>query len=130
MPVPGDYDGDGTTDLAVWRPSTGTWYILKSSDTYSYATYLAFQWGDQAAGDAPVPGDYDGDGKTDLAVWRPSTGTWYWLQSSDAYSYGTYGAVQWGEPGGGDVPVPGDYDGDGTTDSGGVAAVDGHVVRR
>ena len=70
VPVPGDYDGDGMTDLAVWRPSTGTWFIRPSST--NYATSVSFQWG--LAGDVPVPGDYDGDGVTDLAVWRPSTG--------------------------------------------------------
>jgi hypothetical protein len=114
IPVPGDYDGDGKTDPAVWRPSTGVWYILKSSDNYSTSTYLALQWGNLADGDTPVPGDYDGDGKTDPAVWRASTGTWYWLRSSLLYA--TYGAVQWGNQTEGDTPVAGDYDGDGKTD--------------
>ena len=46
--------------------SSGTWYILKSSDS----TLSALQWG--LSGDIPVPGDYDGDGKTDIAVFRPA----------------------------------------------------------
>jgi hypothetical protein len=102
-PVQGDYDGDGSADLAIWRPTDGSWYVLKSSDSYSYATYLAVKWGDQASGDVPMPGDYDGDGRMDLAVWRASTGVWYALKSSDGYSYSTYMTWQWG--GAGDAPV-------------------------
>ena len=114
IPVPGDFDGDGAMDLAIYRPSDGTWYILTSSTGYSYGSYSTHRWGSQAAGDIPMPGDYDGDGKTDPAVWRASNGTWYILKSSDGYSYATYVEFQWGSQG--DVPAPGDYDGDGRMD--------------
>jgi hypothetical protein len=117
IPVPADYDGDGRADLAMFRPSTGVWYILKSSTNYSWSAsngsgYMAYSWG--GSGDIPVPADYDGDGRADLAVYRPSTGAWFILKSTTNYSWnGTgygYVAYQWGLSG--DVPVPADYDGD------------------
>lgn len=102
-PVPGDYDGDGVTDLAYWNPADGTWHV-----SLSYGQWRPpVQWG--LPGDVPVPGDYDGDGRTDFAVYRPSNGTWYLATSRAPWS-----AVQYGIDG--DVPVPADYDGDWKTD--------------
>ncbi|MFC5645381.1 FG-GAP-like repeat-containing protein [Kitasatospora cinereorecta] len=69
VPVPGDYDGDGTPDTAFWRPSEGNWYIQPSSGGNQHVV----QFGRD--GDFPVPSDFDRDGKMDLAVWRPSDHT-------------------------------------------------------
>ena len=95
IPVPGDYDGDGYTDIGVWRESSGTWFILPSSDPVNYTQK---QWG--MAGDTPIAGDYDGDGKTDIGVWREISGVWYIIPSSKP---DTYESPQWGLAG--DVTV-------------------------
>jgi hypothetical protein len=101
-----DFDGDSRTDLAIWHPASGTWYVQPSS---SPEVTTSTSWG--LSTDRPTLGDYDGDGRSDIAVWHPATGTWYILPSN---SPGSYTSTQWGVPT--DVPAQGDYDGDGITD--------------
>jgi len=105
-----DFDGDGKTDISVFRPSDGFWYISKSSGGYSFVP-----WG--ISTDTPVPGDYDGDGKFDLAVNRRAglgPAVWYILRSSD----NNFSAVRFESGYIVDfrIPTPADYDGDGKTD--------------
>ena len=89
-----DFNADFRTDVAVFRPATGAWYI-DGAPTSAYGR----------RGDVPVPGDYLAPDQSSKAVYRPSSGTWY-IQGQPPVTYGRPG----------DVPVPGDYNGDGITD--------------
>jgi hypothetical protein len=101
-----DYDGDGQGDFVLWA-NDGTWRMLLSQSGVQRQAQ-AQTWGQ--ANDVSLLGDYDGDRRTDFAVFRPANGTWYVNQSSDDTAL----VKAWGLAG--DVPVPGDYDGDGKTD--------------
>ena len=96
-----DFDGDGKTDVSLFRPSNAAWYVQGSQ-----AGFAAYQFG--VSTDMITPADFTGDGKTDVAVFRG--GNWYVLRSQDATFYGTAFGT------GGDLPVPGDYDADGKAD--------------
>ena len=99
VPVPGDYDGNGIVETAVFRPSSAEWLFPAAPPV---------QFG--STGDIPVPGDYNGDGITDIAVWR-STGTgpaqWF-VRNQITVAHGARG----------DIPVVGDWDRDGRDDMG------------
>ncbi len=92
--VPGDYDGDGATDLAVtrWVGNSLRWIYKPSSG----GTVVQTNWGIGSGFDFEVHGDYDGDGTTDLAVWRTSgalAGYYIVRLSSGGVRYEPWGTV-------------------------------------
>jgi len=103
-----DFDADNRSEIGIYRPSTGGWYLLQSSSAFTSGA--GYAWG--AAGDRPLLGDFDGDGKSDITVYRPANAYWFILKSTTSYT--VWDTYQWGTSG--DVPVPADYDGDGRTD--------------
>jgi extracellular elastinolytic metalloproteinase len=98
-----DFDGNHVTDLAAL-------YRGQNPDSLWYAPGT-FQIVFGASTDIPVPGDYNGDGKTDAVIFRPSTGLWYGPATGLPQI-----VIQQVVGQAGDVPIPGDYDGDGKTD--------------
>lgn len=99
-----DYEGDGKSDITIFRPSGGLWYRV---NTYQDQV-RAYQFG--LPEDKPVPADFDGDHLTDIAVYRPSNGSWYIRKSSNgSLSILNFGIAE-------DIPVAADFDGDGSAD--------------
>ena len=104
-PANANFDGDGKSDISIYRPSAGEWWINRSSTSQTVAAQFGI------SSDKIVPADFSGDGKTDIAFWRPSTGEWFILRSEN----GSFYSVPFGSAG--DIPAPADYDADGKADT-------------
>jgi hypothetical protein len=76
LPITGDWNGNGTTQLGLFRPSTGDWFLDYNGDrNWDGCTKdrcLSFGIVGQ-----PVSGDWDGTGKSKIGVFDPSTGDWF-----------------------------------------------------
>ncbi len=115
FPVAADYDGDKKTDAAWYRDTDGTWFIngqpsvqFGTGPTTPYPALNGHKANDAIDQDRPVPADYDGDGKADLATFNPRTRVWKVKSSrtgdvSSVTMPGSNTTV--------DLPAPGDYDG-------------------
>ena len=106
----GNWDGDNKADLAVYRNGAagGQSFFYYRPSSQPSVDFETIYWG--TAGDEPVRGDFDGDGKLDAAVFRASNGIWYIRQSSNNQPrYASWGVAS-------DKRVFGDFDGDGKTD--------------
>ncbi|MEA1927681.1 MAG: hypothetical protein U9N73_05695 [Candidatus Auribacterota bacterium] len=79
----GDYDGDGTSDIAIFRRSSTLWAIHGITRAYF-----------GSSSDDPVPADYTGDGMDDIGFFRDSSGLWAIQDISRVYFGGS-----------GDIPV-------------------------
>ncbi|HEV7646410.1 MAG TPA: FG-GAP-like repeat-containing protein [Pyrinomonadaceae bacterium] len=99
--TPFDFDGDGRTDVGIFRPWEGNWYLDRST-----AGLSIFHWGIDT--DRLAPADYDGDGMTDLGIYRD--GQWWYFNSGSE----TVALTYWGTTD--DIPMPSDFDGDGKAD--------------
>jgi subtilisin-like proprotein convertase family protein len=108
--VPADYDGDLRADVGIYRPESGLWFVVKSQGFSSQPVGIIYFLQFGAPGDIPMPADYDGDAKADIAVFRPSDGTWYIRRTTDNVIMSIPFGVN------GDLPVAADYDGDDKAD--------------
>ena len=105
LPFAGRFLQGSTGDLGVWCLKSGTVSIRSATGTAK----AEFRWGGRP-GDILVPGDYDGDGYDEIAVWQRTNQTWYWRHAPD----GPIVQVAFGTPT--SIPVPFDYNHDGKLD--------------
>jgi hypothetical protein len=113
VPIPGDYDGDGIADFAVFRPQSASWFVDTNQNGGTDIRVFYGQGSDvprsrsrrprarRRTPGSTVPGDFDGDGITDFAVFRPASGKWFVDTNRNG---GTDLSVVFGRSG--DVPPP------------------------
>jgi transforming growth factor-beta-induced protein len=115
VPIAGDWNGDGVDTISVFRPATNQFFIINELGANGGglgAADYSFTFGDE--GDIPLSGDWDGDGVDGIAMYRPSTGEFFWrnaLSTGAADGSRFFGDI-------GDNPIAGDWNGDGRDEFG------------
>ena len=105
LPLGGRFLEGSRGDLGLWSPKGGTVTLQSLSNGRN----VSFRWGGRE-GDVLVPGDYDGDGYDEIAIWQRTNRTWYWRRAPDGpISQATFGSAT-------GLPIPADYDSDGRLD--------------
>jgi hypothetical protein len=99
----------GLISGTLTRASAGRFAVNATVSDGNFTSSQTFAW---TVKSGPTQGDFDGDAKTDMTVYRPLTGQWFTLDSSTNHT--TFSGEWWGIST--DTPVPADYDGDGKTD--------------
>jgi hypothetical protein len=107
VPVVGDWDGDGNSDLGVYRPADQTWRLDADLDGEAE---IQLRFVGMGPGDIPLAGDWDGDGVSSLGFFRPGDTSWHFRNSLSTGAE-EMPVVQGGSPS--DVPLAGDWNGDG-----------------
>ena len=128
-PAVGDWNGDGVSDFGVLRDVNGLGYWFFDSNgnrlwDAGVDKALQFGYGD----DIPVVGDWNGDGKSDFGVFRNVDGLGYWFFDSNGnlqWDPGIDQALQFGYAT--DIPIVGDWNGDGMSDFGVLREVNGQM---
>jgi hypothetical protein len=106
QPIVGDWTGNGSSGIGVYRPGNKTWYLDFDRDG---RPDLVFRWDAMEAGDIPVVGDWNGHGRAGPGYFRPQDATWHLLdrfENTDDVVVLTFGMPN-------DMPIVGDWDGDG-----------------
>lgn len=130
VPVTGRWNGLVSTQIGVYRPSLGSWFL----DSNGNGTFdgqpidVVYQFGNAGQGDVPIVGDWDGDGRTNIGIWRSiggggfafyldrnGNGVWNNVPSDRYYVYGQSG----------DLPVAGDWSGSGNAKIGVLRIISG-----
>ncbi|MBI2440864.1 MAG: M4 family metallopeptidase [Lentisphaerae bacterium] len=103
-----DYDGDQHGDLTIYDRRNGNWYCWSHANRDWLANGVNFG----SSNYLPVPGDYNGGGKSDALLYAPLSASWsiWYLEDSTRATATNFGGADL-------IPAPGDYDGDGITDA-------------